>query len=57
MSRKTPEPVQVVKQRRDKTLEALVESILGYFTEATGATIKYASSETYEQQIVIDTEA
>ncbi|MDO6731656.1 ABC transporter substrate-binding protein [Marinovum sp. 2_MG-2023] len=37
--------------------QALVESILGYFTEATGATIKYASSETYEQQIVIDTEA
>lgn len=37
--------------------EALVQSILEYFREATGATVNYASSENYEQQIVIDTEA
>ncbi|WP_417524905.1 ABC transporter substrate-binding protein [Marinovum sp.] len=37
--------------------QALIESILTYFTEATGATVSYASSESYEQQIVIDTEA
>lgn len=37
--------------------QALVESVLAYFAAATGATIQYASSESYEQQIVIDTEA
>jgi len=37
--------------------QQLVESIIAYFEEATGATISYASSESYEQQIVIDTEA
>ncbi|MCA0994729.1 ABC transporter substrate-binding protein [Salipiger pacificus] len=37
--------------------QALVETVLAYFEEATGATVSYASSETYEQQIVIDTEA
>jgi len=37
--------------------EALVRSVLEYFSEATGATINYASSENYEQQIVIDTQA
>ena len=37
--------------------EKLVQSILAYFAEATGAEIKYSSSENYEQQIVIDTEA
>ncbi len=37
--------------------QALVESILAYFSAATGATVNYASSETYEQQIVIDAEA
>ncbi|MER2535792.1 MAG: ABC transporter substrate-binding protein [Rhizobiaceae bacterium] len=37
--------------------EALVRSVLAYFQEATGATINYSSSENYEQQIVIDTQA
>jgi alpha-glucoside transport system substrate-binding protein len=37
--------------------EALVQSVLEYFREATGADVKYSSSENYEQQIVIDTEA
>ena len=37
--------------------EKLVQSILDYFREATGADIKYSSSENYEQQIVIDTQA
>ncbi len=37
--------------------QALVESVLAYFTAATGVNVSYASSENYEQQIVIDTEA
>jgi alpha-glucoside transport system substrate-binding protein len=37
--------------------EGLVRSVLEYFQEATGADIKYSSSENYEQQIVIDTQA
>ncbi len=37
--------------------EAFFRSILAYFTEATGADAKYSSSENYEQQIVIDTQA
>ncbi len=37
--------------------EALVQSVLDYFREATGADVKYSSSENYEQQIVIDTQA
>ncbi len=37
--------------------EKLVQSVLDYFREATGADVKYSSSENYEQQIVIDTEA
>ncbi len=37
--------------------EKLVQSVLDYFREATGADIKYSSSENYEQQIVIDTQA
>jgi len=37
--------------------EALFTSVLNYFTEATGVTAKYSSSENYEQQIVIDTQA
>ncbi|AKO96970.1 ABC transporter substrate-binding protein [Marinovum sp. SP66] len=37
--------------------QGLVESIIDYFEEATGAEVSYASSESYEQQIVIDTEA
>ena len=31
--------------------------MLDYFPEATGVEIKYSSSENYEQQIVIDTQA
>ena len=37
--------------------ENLVQSVLEYFRQATGAEIKYSSSENYEQQIVIDTQA
>lgn len=37
--------------------QTLVESMLDYFRAATGATVNYASSENYEQQIVIDTQA
>jgi alpha-glucoside transport system substrate-binding protein len=37
--------------------EKLVNSVLDYFRDATGAEVKYSSSENYEQQIVIDTEA
>ncbi|MDQ0319190.1 alpha-glucoside transport system substrate-binding protein [Pararhizobium capsulatum DSM 1112] len=37
--------------------QALAESVLDYFREATGADVKYSSSENYEQQIVIDTQA
>ncbi len=35
----------------------LVESMLAYFEAATGITVNYSSSENYEQQIVIDTQA
>jgi alpha-glucoside transport system substrate-binding protein len=37
--------------------EALVRSVLAYFSEATGVDLTYSSSENYEQQIVIDTQA
>ncbi len=37
--------------------ETYVQSVLAYFAEATGVEIKYSSSENYEQQIVIDTQA
>ncbi|PRD44679.1 alpha-glucoside ABC transporter substrate-binding protein [Phyllobacterium phragmitis] len=37
--------------------EALFESIAAYFEDATGAKLEYSSSENYEQQIVIDTQA
>jgi len=37
--------------------QVLVESMLAYFKDATGIEVSYASSENYEQQIVIDTEA
>ncbi|WEZ84379.1 ABC transporter substrate-binding protein [Rhizobium sp. 32-5/1] len=37
--------------------QTLVESVLDYFRDATGAEVKYSSSENYEQQIVIDTQA
>ncbi len=35
----------------------LAESVFAYFEEATGATVDYAGSDSFEQQIVIDTEA
>jgi alpha-glucoside transport system substrate-binding protein len=34
-----------------------VQVVLEYFRQATGADVKYASSENYEQQVVIDTQA
>lgn len=37
--------------------EELFRSVLAYFQEATGADVRYSSSENYEQQIVIDTQA
>ena len=37
--------------------QALVESVLAYFSAASGVKVNYASSENYEQQIVIDTQA
>jgi alpha-glucoside transport system substrate-binding protein len=37
--------------------EALFKSVYAYFVEATGVELKYSSSENYEQQIVIDTQA
>ncbi len=37
--------------------EGFATSVFAYFSEATGAEIKYSSSENYEQQIVIDTQA
>ncbi|MCI2393538.1 ABC transporter substrate-binding protein [Aliiroseovarius sediminis] len=35
----------------------LVESVIAYFEEATGAEVEYSGSDSFEQQIVIDTEA
>lgn len=37
--------------------KALVETVLAYFSEATGAEVKYAGSDSFEQQIVIDLQA
>lgn len=37
--------------------QTLVEGMLAYFVAATGVDLRYSSSENYEQQIVIDTEA
>ncbi len=37
--------------------EAHIQVVLEYFRQATGADVKYSSSENYEQQAVIDTEA
>ena len=37
--------------------QVLVETMLAYFTAASGVKVEYSSSENYEQQIVIDTEA
>lgn len=35
----------------------LAESVIAYFEEATGASVEYSGSDSFEQQIVIDTEA
>ena len=35
----------------------LVESVIAYFEEATGADVQYSGSDSFEQQIVIDTAA
>lgn len=35
----------------------LAESVFAYFEEATGADVKYSGSDSFEQQIIIDTEA
>jgi len=37
--------------------EALFQSVLAYFADATGVNVRYSSSENYEHQIVIDTQA
>src|SRR5690606_27654374 len=37
--------------------QVLAESVYAYFSAATGVKVNYSSSENYEQQIVIDTEA
>ncbi|MBT0956687.1 carbohydrate ABC transporter substrate-binding protein [Alphaproteobacteria bacterium KMM 3653] len=37
--------------------QELVESVIAYFNEATGAQVTYNGSDSFEQQIVIDTEA
>lgn len=39
------------------TDQVLFESVAAYFTKATGIAVNYSSSENYEQQIVIDTQA
>jgi alpha-glucoside transport system substrate-binding protein len=36
---------------------AIFQGILSYFAEATGATVQYTGSDSFEQQIVIDTQA
>lgn len=35
----------------------LIESVIAYFEDATGATVEYAGSDSFEQQIVIDVQA
>ncbi len=37
--------------------QVLVETMLAYFTAASGVAVNYSSSEGYEQQIIIDAEA
>jgi len=37
--------------------QEVVESVLAYFAEATGADVKYTGSDSFEQQIMIDAEA
>jgi alpha-glucoside transport system substrate-binding protein len=37
--------------------QALFESVLAYFSEATGADVRYTGSDSFEQQVVVDLEA
>lgn len=37
--------------------QALVENVLAYFREASGADVRYVGSDSFEQQIVVDAEA
>lgn len=37
--------------------QALVESVLAYFAEATGADVRYVGSDAFEQQLLVDLEA
>jgi alpha-glucoside transport system substrate-binding protein len=37
--------------------QELVENVLAYFAEATGADVRYTGSDSFEQQIVVDLEA
>ena len=37
--------------------QELVESVLAYFSEATGADVRYTGSDSFEQQVVVDLEA
>ncbi len=37
--------------------QALVQSVIAYFNAATGANVRYSGSDSFEQQIVIDTQA
>ena len=37
--------------------QELVENVLAYFAEATGADVRYTGSDSFEQQIVVDAEA
>ncbi len=37
--------------------QELVENVLAYFAAATGADVRYAGSDSFEQQIVVDAEA
>jgi alpha-glucoside transport system substrate-binding protein len=37
--------------------QKLIDSVLAYFSEATGADVKYVGSDSFEQQIMIDAEA
>ena len=37
--------------------KALIESVVAYFEEATGAEVEYAGSDSFETQVVIDTQA
>jgi alpha-glucoside transport system substrate-binding protein len=37
--------------------QVLVETMLGYFSAASGVTVNYSSSEGYEQQLIIDAQA